>query len=125
MKKLLISVLFLIFLSTLSMTACGSTETQTHSFSVGANPTARIGVGRGNVDIVVSQDDRITVVANLQKPQSVEYELSQVGDIITIEAKTRSGSRADLTVTMPANTILVLSIGEGDLNATGLHTGGA
>ncbi|MFC1983820.1 DUF4097 domain-containing protein [Chloroflexota bacterium] len=80
--------------------------------------------GDGNVSLVVGQEDEIIVTAELRKPDSVEYEVYQDGDLITVNAKTRSGSRVDVTVTVPRNTEFKLSTGNGAVSAVGVQASG-
>jgi len=126
MKKMMVTVLLtLVLLGTMSMVACGPTESRTNTFSVVASPTVEVTVGNGNVSLVVAQEGEIIVTAEMQKPDSVEYEVSQDGDKITVDAKTRSGSRADVTVTVPTNTEFTLSTGNGDVSAVGVQASGS
>ncbi|MFC1994350.1 DUF4097 domain-containing protein [Chloroflexota bacterium] len=80
--------------------------------------------GNGNVDLVVGADGTITVRAELQNPDIIEYEVSQEGDLISVNVKTRSNSRADVTVTLPTNTEFVLSTGNGDINVADVQAPG-
>lgn len=126
MKKMMVTVLLtLVLLGTMSTVACGRTESRTNTFSVGANPTVEVTVGNGNVSLVVAQEGEIVVTAEMQKPDSVEYEVSQDGDKITVDARTRPGSRADVTVTVPTNTEFTLSTGNGDVSAVGVQASGS
>jgi len=123
-KAILTMILTLVLFSTISLVACGPTSSRTNTFSVGANPAVEVKVGNGDVSLVVGGEDKVTVEAELQKPGSVEYEVSQDGDKITVDAKTRSGSRAHVTVTVPANTEFALSTGNGDVSAVGVQASG-
>jgi hypothetical protein len=131
MKKSMVAVLLLLFLfGTVSMLACASPkDTRENTFSVGSNPAVEVEVGNGNVDLVLGTTGQIIagqiiVVAELQKPESVKYEVSQDGDSIMVDAKTRDGSKADVTVTVPTNTEFILSTGNGDVSVVGVQGSG-
>ena len=84
MKKIPVALLMAsLLLSTISLIACGSTEPRMNTYSVGASPAVDITVGNGNVILVVAQEGEIIVTSELRKPDSVEYEVSQDGDLIT------------------------------------------
>ena len=125
MKKIIVAVLLALgLLSTMSLVACGSTKTLVSNFSVGASPAVEVTVGNGNVSLVVAREGEIIVTTELQKPDSVEYETSQDGDLITVNAKTRSGSRADVTVTVPRKTRFKVSIGNGNMEVADVQASG-
>lgn len=125
MKKITVAlVLALGLFSTISLVACGPTETCTNTFSVGVSPVVEVGVGSGNVDLVLGTTGQITVVAELQKPESVEYKVSQDGDSIIVDAKTRFGSKADVTLTVPENTGFTLSTGSGSVEVSAIQASG-
>jgi hypothetical protein len=122
MKSLLV---LLALFAAMSVVACTSltspTETRTNTFSVGSSPAVKVEVGSGNVDLVVGTAGEIVATAELRKPESAEYEVSQEGDLITVYAKTRRGSRADVTLTVPENTRFDLSTGSGNVDVAGVQ----
>ncbi|MFC2058915.1 DUF4097 domain-containing protein [Chloroflexota bacterium] len=122
----LITILSILLLfSVVSSSACKiSKETKTNTFTVGSNPVVQVETGNGNIDLVVGTDGTITVISELQNPDIIEYQVSQDGDSITVKAKTRSNSRADITVTLPAKTEFVLSTGNGDVNVADVQAPG-
>ena len=81
-------------------------------------------VGNGDVDLVVGPQGEITVEAELQKPEKVEYEVPRDGDSVTVHAETKSDSRADVTVTVPGNAEFALSTGNGSVDAVGVRAPG-
>lgn len=89
-----------------------------------ATPAVEVTVGNGHINLLVGSEGEITVTAELQKPESVEYEVSQDGDSIAVNAKTRSASRADVAVTVPINTKFRLSTGNGNVDAVGVQSPG-
>jgi DUF4097 and DUF4098 domain-containing protein YvlB len=127
MKKSVFTIVLALVLFSFSTTAligCAPTETRTNNFSVGLNPSVEVDVGNGNVTLVVGSNGEITVTADLKKPDKIEYAISQDGDRVTVDANTRSGSRADITVTAPVNTEFELTTGNGNVDVTGVQASG-
>jgi len=125
MKKAIVAVLLTSGLfSTISLVACGPTETRMNTFSVGSSPTVEVKVGNGDVELIVGAEGEITVTAELRNPDKVDYKVSQDGDKITVDAKTRSNSRADVTVTLPANTEFEVDTGNGDIDVADVQAPG-
>ena len=124
---LTMTVVLLILLGTISLVACGSSspeETRTNRFSVGSSPAIDVEVGNGDLDIVTGTEGEIIVVAELYDLGRIEYSVSQDGDTITVIAKTKSASRADVTLTVPENCTFDLSTGNGRVDAAGLQASG-
>ena len=126
MRKELIIAVLLIFalIGTMFLTACGPTETRTNTFSVGAIPEVEVEVGNGNVKLVVGEAGEIDVEAVLRSPDNVDYRVFQEGDKVTVEAKTRFNSRADVTLTVPKNTEFRMGIGNGDVSVIDIEAPG-
>lgn len=125
MKKVVVTVTStLALLSTVVLVGCASTETRINNFSVGQNPSVVVTVGNGNVNLITGSEDEIAVTANLKNPDRIDYTVSQVGDLITIIAETQTGSRANVSVTVPENTRFELNTGNGDVNVTSLQASG-
>lgn len=123
-KTALIIILTLVMFNIASITGCASTETRTNTFIVGTNPSVEVDIGNGNISLVVGFDGEINVTANLKKPDSIEYTITQEDDTVTLEAKTRGGSRADVTINVPENTTFTLATGNGNVNVTGVQASG-
>lgn len=119
------TVVLLVLLGTISLVSCTwSKETRTATFSVGSSPAVDIEVGNGDLALVVGLEGEISITAELQEPDKVEYEVSQDGDLITVRAETEPGSRADVTVTVPQNCTFGLSTGNGRVEAAGVQASG-
>ena len=119
------ALVLLLLLAAIPLVACGSSkETLTGTFSVGSSPAVEVTVGKGDVALVVGSGGEITVTAELQDPDKIVYEVSRDGDLVTVSAKTRSGSRADVTVAVPGNTEFKLSTGDGSVEVVGVQAPG-
>ena len=124
-KRLIAISLATVLLVTLA--ACESSssgEGQMNAFSVGSSPVVTVTVGNGDVDLVVGPAGEIKVKAELEDAKNVEYEASQTGDTITVEAKTKSGGKADVTLTLPETTRFEITTGSGDLDVAGIQAPG-
>jgi DUF4097 and DUF4098 domain-containing protein YvlB len=121
-----ITVVLLLLLSTISLVACksGPDETRTNTYSVGSSPSINVQVGNGDLDIVIGAEGEITVVAELYDLGRIEYKVAQDGDAITVSAKTKSDSRADIAVTVPQNCTFELSTGNGRVDTADLQASG-
>jgi hypothetical protein len=124
-KKILAVFLILTVACTISLSSCTSTENQKDTFNVGSSPAVEVSTGNGNVVLILGSDGTISVDADLRNTGKVDYEVSQVDDLIIVEAKTRSDSRADLTLTVPENTQFDLSTGNGNISSDGIKAAGA
>lgn len=117
-------LLILVSLGTMSLTACGPTETRTNTLSVGASPEVEVEVGNGNVSLVVGEAGEINVEAVLRSPDNIEYKVYQEGNKVIVEAETRFSSRADVTLTVPKNTGFGVVIGNGNVDVVDIEASG-
>lgn len=125
MKRAVVTVvLTLVLFSTVALIGCTPTETRTNTFSVGTSPSVEVTVDNGSLTLIVGSDSEITVTTNLKNPAKIEYTISQEGDKVTVDADTRSGSRADVSVTAPENTMFTLETGNGSVSVTGVQASG-
>lgn len=125
MKGVVVTVILaLVLLSTVVLVGCAPTETRSNNFSVGPNPSVVVTVGNGNVNLVTGSEGEIAVTASLKNPDRIDYTVSQVGDVITIIAETQTGSRANVTVTVPENTGFELNTGNGDVDVASVQASG-
>ena len=94
-------------------------------FGVGSNPVVNTDIGNGDVELILGPADSITVTAELRKPESIEYSATRDGNTITVIAKTKNNSRADETITVPADTTFSLSTGSGDVDVPAVNASGS
>ena len=93
-------------------------ETREDSFAVGEAPFLVINNDNGGIIVRSGADATVAVNAVLRNPDRIEYQISQDGDVINIEAKSDSlgvfdfgGSPgADLEITAPAMTIIAIML---------------
>jgi hypothetical protein len=105
----------------------GPTETRDDSFSVGASPVLVVTSGNGSIDVETGPAGTIRVQATLRNAPRVQYEASEEGDTVTVEADVDSGARnagADIIVTAPAETEVELETSNGRIELQGLEASG-
>ena len=125
MKRAIVAIILtLVLFSTAALAGCASTETRINNFSVGSNPSVEVTVGNGNINLIVGTEGEIAVTAELKNPDRIEYRVSQEGDLITIVAETKTGSRANVTVAVPQNTGFESTTGNGNIDVTGVQASG-
>ena len=94
----------------------GPTEVRVDSFVVGALPGVMVTGDNGRIIVNAGPDRTVSVKATLREPDDVEYEITQVGDVINVNAKTDDGgifnfgesSGVDIEITTPSNTAIEL-----------------
>ena len=117
--------------------ACGlvsdeSTDVRGDSFVVGGTPNVVVTGENGRVTVNAGPDNRVDVKATLRRPEDIEYEITQKGDLITIVAKTDEGGifdfgdspNAEIEITAPSNTRLNLKTSNGSVEVYGMHQSG-
>ncbi len=90
------------------------------TFEVGEN--ARIIAATRSGDITVIPGDPGSVRVAIDGPGASNYELDQVGDVISVEPRRKGrfiGSSADIVLTVPATASLELSCTSGDISIQG------
>jgi DUF4097 and DUF4098 domain-containing protein YvlB len=104
-------------------------ETRDDSFSVGESVKLVVRTSNGAVDVRAGSDGEVQVEATLREPEKIDYDVTQDGDTITVEARSESGRwrgcmMASFVVTVPANTEVDLDTSNGAVALTGLVGGG-
>jgi len=114
----------------LAATGCsaGPTETQEDSFTVTGPVRLVVNSENGKIEVNAGPDDEVRVVAILRGVNRIDYEVSQDGNTITVDAEITSGwfysAEVDITITAPANTDVELETSNGlielnDIEGTG------
>jgi hypothetical protein len=120
--------------------ACGGggelpTASRDDSFSVGAEPHLTVDSQSGDVEIVASQDGKVTIQAILRDAPNVQYEASQEGDNVLVKATVsgtslpdviqfRTARGADLTIAVPPGTRLEVKTLRGSMRLSGIEASG-
>jgi len=110
--------------------ACSSgftrpTETRDDSFAVGESPRVVVSNDHGRIIINPGTGGTVRVQATLRNPDDLEYDTTQEGDTISVEAKeTGDTSGADIEITAPSNTRVELRTSKGKIEVYGMHGSG-
>jgi DUF4097 and DUF4098 domain-containing protein YvlB len=108
----------------------GPTEFQDDSFTVGVYPTVIVNSENGSVEINAGPDNKVRIEATLTDAPRVEYELSQDGDTITVDAKTSKqwlfydSAAVDIIITTPAGTYVEIDTSNGNVELRGMEGSG-
>jgi DUF4097 and DUF4098 domain-containing protein YvlB len=108
----------------------GPTETREDSFAITGQPRIVIKSENGNIEVNAGFGNEVLIEANLRDAPRVEYEVSQTGDIITIDVKVERHwwfwgmGGADITVTTPVETTLELNTSNGFIELHGIKGSG-
>ena len=124
--------LFIVLASACGLASVESTDVRGDSFAVRGNPSVVVSGENGRVTVNAGPDNRVDVKATLRQPEDIEYEVTQVGDLITITAKTNGGGifdfgespSADIEITAPSNTRMDLKTKNGRVEVYGIQQSG-
>ena len=116
----------------LTATGCsiGPTEFRDDSFTVGVSPTVVVNSENGSIEINAGTDNEVRVEATLTDAPRVQYEISQDGDTITIDAKISKewwffgSAAADIAITAPAGTYVDIDTSNGAVELHGMEGAG-
>lgn len=130
---ILFAVLFVGLVSACGGEFSGPTETRDHDFRIGDSPRVVVSGDNGRVTVNSGQDHTLSVKATLRKPDDIEYEVTQIGDVISITAKMDDGGifdfgespGADIEITTPSNTAVELRTSNGSIEVHGMQQSGS
>ncbi len=115
----------------LIVAACdsGPTEGRVDAFAVGAGPELEVSNGNGDVRVIVGAAGTMKVRVEISRPDELIYEAEVAGNVVTVRAERKPGStgaspRADIVVTVPADTSLTLVVGNGKAEVSGVQASG-
>lgn len=125
-------VVFIALLLVPAPISCGmlvSTETREETLTVGDAPTLVVRAQNGSVELRSMAGDTVEVEATLRDPSRVQYEVSQVGNTISVIADVEQGgwdffrgsAGADIVVTAPPGTVLDIETSNGRIEAVGFR----
>ena len=117
----------------LATTGCstGPTEIREDSFSVAGSSRVLVNSVNGNIEINAGLGNEVLVKATLRDAPKVEYELSQVGNTVTIDVQTSKrwwvfgSAGVDVTITVPPQTDVELDTSNGFIELHGLEGSGS
>jgi DUF4097 and DUF4098 domain-containing protein YvlB len=108
----------------------GPTETQEDSYSVGDSPKVVVTTENGFIQVNSGPAGEVQVEATIRGSDRIDYEVSQEGDTVTVEARVDSSwfvwgdSGADIEVTAPASTEVRLETSNGAVRVYGTEGSG-
>lgn len=129
-----LAVLFIVIVTVLSFASgCtpGPTETLEDSFAVSGYSRLVVNSENGSIEVNAGLGNEVLVKAMLRDAPRVKYELSQVGDTITVNVQISkrwwffSTGGADVRITAPATADVDLETSNGDVELHGIEGGGS
>jgi hypothetical protein len=131
---LMITAAVLLGIMALASSACtthSAVSTETDNFTVGASSTLKVTSLGGRIEVSASTENVIRVRAELRDIRRIKYEAMQSGDEVIVTAENKGkwwfpggNTRADIYVTVPADTTLRLETSNGEIEVQGTTGGG-
>ncbi len=117
----------------LATTGCstGPTETRENSFSVAGSSRVLVNSVNGNIEVNAGLGNEVLVQATLRDAPRVKYELSQVGNTVTVDVQTSKrwwvfgSAGVDVIITVPPKTDVELDTSNGFIELHGLEGSGS
>jgi DUF4097 and DUF4098 domain-containing protein YvlB len=117
----------------LATTGCstGPTETRENSFSVAGSSRILVNSVNGNIEVNAGLGNEVLVQATLRDAPRVKYELSQVGNTVTVDVQTSKrwwvfgSAGVDVIITVPPKTDVELNTSNGFIELHGLEGSGS
>jgi hypothetical protein len=117
----------------LATTGCGTgpTETRENSFSVAGSSRVLVNSVNGNIEVNAGLGNEVLVQATLRDAPRVKYELSQVGNTVTVDIQTTKrwwvfgSAGVDVIITVPPETDVELNTSNGFIELHGLEGSGS
>ena len=130
-KKLAAVVVASLLLSGVACADVGSTETRDDSFTVGESARLFVSSENGHIRVTGGDDNQVLVQATLRGVDAIEYEVSQRGDTIDVDATTqhawwhRSRSRVEINITAPTSSRMMLETTNGAIEVRDIDGSGS
>lgn len=114
-------------------TACspGPTETRQNSFTVTGSSKIVVNSVNGNIEVSAGPGNEVLVQATLRDAPRVNYDVSQMGNTITVDVQTSKqwgifgSAGVDVSITAPVKTDVVLNTSNGFIELHGLEGTGS
>lgn len=123
-------VVIAVLLASSACTTSSAIQTYENDFAVGESPSLVVSSINGWIHVEVGPGNQVHVEATVRDFNRMEYTATANGDVVTVTAK-RKGSvfsgfqgKADIHVTVPAGTVLILETSNADIAVTGTTGGG-
>jgi DUF4097 and DUF4098 domain-containing protein YvlB len=120
----------LLLLATIGCTP-GPTETREDSFIVAGSSRVVVNSVNGNIEVSAGLGNEVLVQATLRDAPRVKYELSQMGNTVTVDVQTSKqwwvfgSAGVDVSITAPPETDVVLDTSNGFIELHGLEGSGS
>lgn len=131
---LIVTLVFLVGVVALACSACttqSAVSTEADDFTVGDATTLRVTTLCGRIEVKAGSDNVVTVRAELRDIRRIKYQAIQSGNVVEVTAEKTGewwfpagNTRADIYVTVPANTVLRLETSNGRIEVQGTTGGG-
>lgn len=127
MLPLFIAVIMAIALvATVGCEGAGPTETRDDSFTINGTAMLVVTSENGWIEVSTGADDEVRVEATLRGINKIDYEVSQDGNTITVEAEIDQGwfigdVGVEITITTPVNTDVELETSNGMISLDGVE----
>jgi len=104
-------------------------ETRDDSFSVGSSPRLVVDSFNGRITVNPGSDNTIRVQATLRRADKIDYQVSQDGDTVSVEARQKGRTigrspGADIEITAPSSTRVELRTSNGMIELRGMEEAG-
>jgi len=109
----------------------GPTETREDSFIVAGSSRVVVNSVNGNIEVSAGLGNEVLVQATLRDAPRVKYELSQMGNTVTVDVQTSKqwwvfgSAGVDVSITAPPETDVVLNTSNGFIELHGLKGSGS
>jgi DUF4097 and DUF4098 domain-containing protein YvlB len=109
----------------------GPTETRENSFIVTGSSKVVVNNVNGNIEVSAGPGNEVLVQATLRDAPRVKYEVSQMGNTITVDVQTSrqlgifGSAGVDVSITAPVETDVVLNTSNGFIELHGLEGSGS
>ena len=128
----MLSALFVSLIAACGDGATGPATSRDDTFVVGTSPRVVVSVDNARIVVNPGADGRVRVEATITKPNRLEYQITQAGNTISVEAKDKGrgifdfgdSPEADIEITTPSNTMVELRSVNGGVEVYGMHQSG-
>jgi Toastrack DUF4097 len=131
---LIATLVFAAAVMALASTGCttqSAVGTQSDDFNVGPSPSLKVETLGGRIEVTAGSDNVISVRAELRDIRRIDYEAVQSGNEVIVTAEKigkwwfpAGNTKADIYVTVPANTKVTLETTDGAIEVRGTTAGG-